>query len=63
MNDDERFVREQIAAIHREYNDRIKPWIDQLVRIESLKPPKPIWFDASRFPGVDIDAAHNKSDA
>lgn len=57
MTDEEQFIRQQIAAIHREYSDRIKPWVDRLVRIESMR-VRPVWIDARKFPGVDIDAVH-----
>lgn len=57
----ERFVLQQVAALHREYSDRINPWVDQLVRIESMR-GRPVWIDPSKFPGVDIDAIHHKQD-
>lgn len=61
IDEQTRFIRDQIASIHREYNDRLKPWIDQLVRIESMR-VRPVWIDPSKFPGVDIGAIHHKQD-
>jgi len=32
---------EQLRALQMEYQARAKPIVDQLVRLESLRPPKP----------------------
>lgn len=56
MTDYERHLRAQIAMLHREYSDRIAPYVEELVKLESLKPPQPsVW---ATFPGLDIDAIH-----
>jgi hypothetical protein len=54
----ERFCRTQIDALYREYQDRIRPYVGALVKIERTRLPKQHWIDASKFPGVDIDAIH-----
>lgn len=61
MTDYERHLRAQIARLHREYSDLIAPYVEKLVELEALKPPRPIMW--STFPGVDIDAAHKRKDA
>ena len=38
----ERYLRKQLAELHREYQERARPIIDALVRIEVAKPPRPI---------------------
>lgn len=35
-------LKQQLAELQREYQEKAKPIVDQLVRIESLKPPAPI---------------------
>lgn len=45
MTEYEQHLREQLVALQREYQERAKPIIDQLVRLESLKPPPPIFID------------------
>ena len=41
---EEQYLREQIALIQREYERAVKPYIDQLVRLENLKPIPPVLF-------------------
>ncbi|WEM05603.1 hypothetical protein [Pseudomonas phage vB_PaeM-G11] len=38
MEEHEKFIREHLVALQREYMERAKPWVDQLVQIESMKP-------------------------
>ena len=38
MEEQERIIREHLASLQREYMERAKPWVDQLVQIESMKP-------------------------
>jgi hypothetical protein len=54
----ERLYIDQITALRLEYEDRIRPHVQALMKIRSLRPPAPIWVDAKKFPGVDIDAVH-----
>lgn len=43
----ERELRERLAALLREYQERAKPIIEELAHIESLKPPKAIFIQTS----------------
>lgn len=56
MTDHERHLRAQIARLHREYSDLIAPYVEELVKLEAVKPPRPVMW--STFPGLDIDAIH-----
>lgn len=38
----ERFCKEKLAELHREYSERCQPFIDVLVKLEMAKPPKPV---------------------
>ncbi len=41
MIEEERYLREMIASIERSYRRAVQPYIDALVRIESMKQPAP----------------------
>lgn len=47
---EEEFCHEQINRIRQQYQDAIQPWLDRLVRIESMKPMRPIVFDTADLP-------------
>ncbi len=38
MDEHERMCREHLVSLQREYMERAKPWVDQLVQIESMRP-------------------------
>ena len=41
----ERFLRERIADLHREYAAAVRPYVETLVKLEAAKPPPPIIID------------------
>jgi hypothetical protein len=43
----ERYCKEKLDELQREYTERCKPYIDVLVKIEMTKPPKPIYMKIS----------------
>jgi len=45
MDDYERILREQLADLHRSYQEQAAPIIKRLVAIEACKPPPPIIVD------------------
>lgn len=52
---EEDYLRGILVSIHRRYMEEAHPIIDALVRIENLKPPKPIFIDAHQLPQSIID--------
>ena len=52
----------QIDAIRREYEARIKPYIDRLVMIRSLRPPQPIYILASELDPAILQKIQVKQD-
>lgn len=51
MIDRETELREQLAALRRRYQDEAQPIVDELTKIEAMKPPKPIMVYADLLPG------------
>jgi hypothetical protein len=45
--DRETELKEQLIALQLEYNEKAKPLVDELMKIEALKPPRPIVVPAS----------------
>lgn len=41
-NDDEKWIHEELLRLEHDFRKARQPYIDMLVRIESLKPSKPI---------------------
>ncbi len=51
----ERHLHEQLAALQREYQERAKPIIDQLVSIKMLRPPEPIFVSQTDLPKAVLE--------
>ena len=56
---EEEYLRGLLAEMHRRYLKEAEPIIDALIRIENLKPPKPIFIDANQLPQSIIDQLKN----
>ena len=52
--DEEEFLRDRIAQLHREYQEAIQPYLDQLVRLESMKPPARLYIARERAEELGI---------
>lgn len=48
-NREEQWIREQIRRLEFDFHKARQPYIDMLVRIESLKPPKPIMLSKEQW--------------
>ena len=55
MDEYERHLHDQLVALQREYQERAKPIIDQLVRIKMLRPPEPIFFSQTDLPKAVLE--------
>ena len=53
MNYEDR-LKLQLADLAREYQERARPIIDQLVKLEAMKPPKPIVLQVDPVSGQPI---------
>lgn len=49
MGEHEVMLRRRLAELHQRYLDEAAPIIAELARIESLKPPAPIFIKASEI--------------
>lgn len=47
MNEEEQYLHEAILELQRSYSEAIKPYVDRLARIQSMKPPAPILIECS----------------
>jgi hypothetical protein len=45
MDDEEKYFHEMLALLQRDYERAAKPYVDQLVKIHSLKPRTSFIFD------------------
>lgn len=43
----ERLLRQQLANLEVHFREQAAPIIERLVRLESMKPPRPIWIDGA----------------
>lgn len=50
LNERERLLRDQLADLQREYQERAKPIVKALAEIEALRPP-PLWFPNNLIEG------------
>lgn len=48
-DDAERQLRQQLADLHVMHHRQAEPILEQLARIEALKPPKPVWAAGQWF--------------
>ena len=53
--DKETYIKEQLAELDRQYQKARQPFFEALVKIESMKLPKPILIDISKMNSEDID--------
>lgn len=43
----ERLLRQQLANLEVRFRQQAAPIVDQLTKLEAMKPPRPIWIDAA----------------
>lgn len=60
LDDHESMLRRELAKMHQEYSERAKPIIDQLVKIQSLKPIPPMIIDIDKLPQELLDQLKSK---
>ena len=51
MSEEEKYLHEMLAILHRQYLKDAQPYIDRLARIVAMRPPPPIYMtlpDAAR---------------
>lgn len=49
INDLESYLKGQLVELQKEYHQRAGPIMQQLCKIESMRPPRPMVIDASMF--------------
>lgn len=45
----ERMLRQELANLHRGYLEQSRPIINQLARLEAMKPPAPVWITGDQW--------------
>ena len=63
MSDTEAQLKRQLAELHLECQQRAEPIIRQLCKIESMRPPRPIFIDASMIDPAMLAQLHRKAGA
>lgn len=56
----ERFLHEKIHELRLRHEKELKPFMDGLARLHSLRPPEPIIIDAAAYAAAD--GAHKEGD-
>lgn len=49
LDDQERDLKRQLALLHAEYTERCQPYLKQLARIQSLRPPDLFLYQRTWF--------------
>lgn len=44
LDERERYCKGRLIELQRRYTEEAKPWIDQLVAIERMRPAQPVWL-------------------
>ena len=53
LDERERFCKERLIELQRRYHEEAKPWIDQLVAIQRVRPAPPIILTAEQASMVE----------